>query len=169
MSVNKTIRCLVILKSCLTIVSALAFVMLSIPAYSQLDSCIVSYVVDGDTFYSDNNGKTDKYRLIGIDTPEIAHHGKVGQVLGNEAKEFLKSLIDSRLIYLEYDAQSHDKYGRLLVYAYLADLTMINAVMIDSGYAQLMTIPPNVKYADLLRNKLKAARNSKKGLWGLNN
>jgi len=41
----------------------------------------------------------------------------------------------------------------------------INAVLVASGYAIPMTIPPNVKYADLFKELYGEARKNKRGLW----
>ena len=59
---------------------------------------------------------------------------------------------------LELDVQPRDKYGRLLAYVYLSDGTMLNALLVQEGYAQVMTIPPNVKYQDLFLKLQREAR-----------
>jgi len=41
----------------------------------------------------------------------------------------------------------------------------INATIIKSGYASPMTIPPNVKHADLFKELYEEAREQKRGLW----
>jgi len=41
----------------------------------------------------------------------------------------------------------------------------LNARIIKSGYATPMTIPPNVKYADLFKELYEEAREQKRGLW----
>lgn len=43
---------------------------------------------------------------------------------------------------------------------------MFNAELLMSGYAQVMTVPPNVKYADLFVKLQREAREKGKGLWG---
>ena len=41
----------------------------------------------------------------------------------------------------------------------------INAEIMKVGYAQVMTVPPNVKYAELFLKLQKEARDNKRGLW----
>jgi len=65
---------------------------------------------------------------------------------------------------LELDVQERDKYGRLLAYVYVGDM-MVNAEMVAQGYAQIMTIPPNVKYQDLFLKNQREARLLQLGLW----
>ena len=56
--------------------------------------------------------------------------------------------LQDKTVYIELDVQECDKYGRVLAYVWLDEETMLQDVLIQNGYAELMTIPPNVKYAD---------------------
>ena len=47
-----------------------------------------------------------------------------------------------------------------------AEPTMLNAYLVENGFAQVMTIPPNVKYADLFLKLQREARENGRGLWG---
>lgn len=136
---------------------------------------VVEYVYDGDTFRLTDQRKV---RLIGIDTPESRENPKlhkdarrsgqdVATILkaGREASQFTRELLQGQRVRLETDVQTHDRYGRLLAYVYLEDGTFVNARIIASGYASLMTIPPNVQHADEFRDLLKEARKKRLGLW----
>jgi micrococcal nuclease len=68
-------------------------------------------------------------------------------------------------VYLEKDAGDTDKYGRLLRYVYTEDGKMFNEVLVQEGYAQVMTIQPNVKYQERFVQAQRQAREGKKGLW----
>ena len=63
------------------------------------------------------------------------------------------------------DAGDTDKYGRLLRYVYTEDGKMFNEVLVQEGYAQVMTIQPNVKYQERFVQAQRQAREGKKGLW----
>ena len=136
---------------------------------------LVKRAVDGDTVVLEN-GK--RVRLIGIDTSEMHESEKLYRdsrrtqqdirtikELGRRAYEFTKNLVEGRRVSLEFDVEKHDKYNRLLAYIYLKDGTFVNAKIVEEGYASLMTVPPNVKYADLFLKLYQGARASKKGLW----
>jgi len=43
---------------------------------------------------------------------------------------------------------------------------MINAELVRQGYAQVATIPPNVRYADRFRQLHQEAREARRGCWG---
>lgn len=124
----------------------------------------VARVVDGDTIEIEGG---EKVRLIGVNTPETKDPRKPVEYFGQEAYEFTKSLLEGKDVYLEYDVEKTDRYGRILAYIYLADGTFVNAELVKQGYAQVMTIPPNVKYADLFVELQREAREADKGLWGL--
>ncbi|SMB90253.1 nuclease homologue [Thermanaeromonas toyohensis ToBE] len=135
----------------------------------------VHQVIDGDTIMVIlADGREEKVRFIGVNTPEIS--GQV-QPYGLEAKAYTKKRLDGRRIYLELDTAERDKYGRLLAYVWLERpqnkslpeirAKMFNAELLLEGYAQVMTVPPNVKYAEIFKQLEKEARNARKGLWGL--
>jgi micrococcal nuclease len=52
----------------------------------------------------------------------------------------------------------------LVAYVYVGD-TMINAELVAQGYAQVMTIPPNVKHQDEFLKLQRQARALQLGLW----
>ncbi|MCX8060755.1 MAG: thermonuclease family protein, partial [Aquificaceae bacterium] len=87
--------------------------------------------------------------------------------MGKEAKRFTQSLLPAGgKVYLEFDVQKTDRYGRLLAYVWLSDGRMLNEVIIKEGYAQVYTIPPNVKYQERLLSAQRRAREEGRGLWG---
>ncbi|MCU0641912.1 MAG: thermonuclease family protein [Candidatus Margulisbacteria bacterium] len=122
---------------------------------------LVKRVVDGDTIKL-VNGETVRY--IGVDTPETKHPRKPVQYYGKEASAANKKLVGGKRVRLEFDVQPRDKYGRLLAYVYVDDI-FVNAWLIENGYAQVMTIPPNVKHQDHFLKLQREARENKRGLW----
>lgn len=128
---------------------------------------VVIEVIDGDTFWVDDGSEKGlKVRLIGVDAPETRRSARkeVGHY-ADEAKKFLTDLILKREVRLELDAAARDRYGRTLAYVYLRDGTFVNAELLKQGYAMVMTVPPNVRYAeDFLRLQVEARKRGK-GLW----
>jgi micrococcal nuclease len=137
------------------------------PAQKPSNWYQVSQVVDGDTFWIVNgNQEREKIRLIGVDAPESRKSGKkeIGH-FGKESKIFLDQLLTGKKVRLEYDVGKYDRYKRTLGYVYLEDGTFLNAYLIKNGYASVMTVPPNVKYADQFVKLQKEAREKNRGLW----
>lgn len=143
------------------------------------DYATVEKITDGDTFSVIFNGRKEKIRLIGIDTPESRRNDrskKQGKeenldqedivAMGKEAKAFISRQIQKgHQVRLEFDVQERDKYGRFLCYVYLEDGRMLNEIMIGEGYAYPLTIAPNVKYESKFRQAFVEARENSRGLW----
>lgn len=125
----------------------------------------VRRVVDGDTIELDDGTKV---RLIGIDTPESVDPRRPVECLGKEAAAHTASLLPpGTLVRLEYDVEREDRYGRTLAYVYRAgDGLFVNAQIAADGFAQQLTIPPNVAEADEIAAAVAEARANGRGLWG---
>lgn len=124
-------------------------------------------VVDGDTFWADDGSRKGiKIRLIGVDAPESRTTGqkKIGY-FGQQSKEYLSKLLTNKRVRLQYDVGRKDQYNRTLAYVFLPDGTFVNAELVKRGYAVVMTIPPNVKYADKFLKLERKARKNKRGYW----
>jgi micrococcal nuclease len=140
---------------------------LSVAASPDLEYATVVSVVDADTIWVELNGEQEKVRYIGIDAPETRHPIKGVEEYGHEAKSANRKLVEGKTVRLEFDVGRRDKYGRLLAYVYLEDGTFVNAWLVEHGFAQVMTVPPNVKHQDLFLNLQREPRESKRGgLWG---
>ena len=85
---------------------------------------------------------------------------------GKQASDANRRLVDIKTVRLEFDVEQRDRHGRLLSYVYLEDGTFVNAWLVKWGYAQVMTVPPNVKHQDLFLKLQREAREAKRGLWG---
>jgi len=149
-------------------VAGLLAIACAISALDQSTTQVqVVTVTDGDTIWvCCLNGQREKVRYIGMDAPETQHPVKGVQEYGHEAKAANRKLVDGKMVRLEFDVGRRDKYGRLLAYVYLEDGTFVNAWLVREGFAQVMTIPPNVKYKDLFLKLQREARDANRGLWG---
>lgn len=128
----------------------------------------VNKVSDGDTFWCiDNKGLKVKVRLIGIDAPESRNVFNVKkQPFGKAASTYAEDLLLHKLVRLEFDVDSLDRFGRTLAYAYLADQTFINEKIVLDGFATALTYPPNVKHEHRFVKAQRTARQKKRGIWG---
>ncbi len=127
----------------------------------------VARVVDGDTIVIDSG---QKVRYIGMDTPETHDPRKPVQCFGPEAAEKNKQLVEGKIVRLVKDVSETDKYGRLLRYVYLdkpatTEAIFVNEYLVKAGYARVLTIPPDVKYADQFLKDQQQAQQHNMGLW----
>lgn len=121
----------------------------------------VKKVIDGDTVLLENG---ERVRYIGVDTPELKDSRKAVRDFAKRAKEANRRMVDKKEIRLEFDVQTRDRYKRLLAYVYV-DTVFVNAWLVENGFAKVMTVPPNVKYANRFEKLQKDARSRRKGLW----
>jgi micrococcal nuclease len=121
-------------------------------------------VVDGDTIHVKLGERVEKVRYIGVNTPEIHHPTRGEEPGGRQAAEVNRRLVGGRRVRLELDVRARDRYGRLLAYVWVGDL-MVNAELVRLGYAQVMTVPPNVKHQELFVKLQREARDAGRGLW----
>lgn len=130
----------------------------------------VLHAVDGDTLAIQIEGRAEKVRLVGVDTPETVHPNKPVEYFGKEASAFTHRMADGKTVRLEFDQASaatghRDKYGRLLAYVFLPDGTLLNAEIIRQGYGHAYTRFPFAKMEEF-RNLEREAREAGRGLWG---
>ena len=126
---------------------------------------LVVKVVDGDTIHVRTGDRVEKVRYIGMNTPEVHHPTRGEEPGGRAASDVNRQLVAGRHVRLELDVQDRDRYGRLLAYVWVGE-TMINAELVARGYAQVMTVPPNVRYQQLFLQLQRDAREAGRGLWG---
>jgi endonuclease YncB( thermonuclease family)/membrane-bound metal-dependent hydrolase YbcI (DUF457 family) len=135
--------------------------------------CFVTRVIDGDTIVVSFKGGIEHIRLIGIDTPEIAHPdipGKeTGDYFGEDAKRFVERIIWKREVTLTYeraDIVERDKYNRILAYVWLEDGTLLNKLLVEEGYARYYPYFP-FKFSKEFQLAEAEAQVDGKGLWAL--
>ena len=118
-------------------------------------------VVDGDTVIVVASKDELKVRMIGINTPESVHsdiskNTPEGIIASNYTKNALK---EGMTIYLEYDVNDTDQYGRTLAYIWLSnnvdtssfeDFCKYNygAILLQNTYCEAKYYAPNDKYKD---------------------
>jgi len=133
-----------------------------------------------DTPESGNNSKTRR------DSKRTGQDIKTITAMGKRATEFVKPLVEGKQVRLEFDVGKKDRYGRLLAYVWYemkireharpikglpqpwierSKEVMLNAEIVEAGYASPMTYPPNVKYAELFVRLYGEARENNRGLW----
>lgn len=123
----------------------------------------VKRVVDGDTFETKQG---EKVRLIGVNTPETVKPNSPVEAYGKEASDFTKKMLSGKPIYMFRDAGDKDTYGRLLRYVFIAgESVMYNEQLVSEGYANTMTIQPNVMFQKKFLELEREARSNNKGLW----
>ncbi|MDD3897290.1 MAG: lamin tail domain-containing protein, partial [Candidatus Peribacteraceae bacterium] len=107
---------------------------------------------------------TIRVRMIGIDTPETVHPAVAVQRYGTEASDFTKALLQDQNVELEFDAETWDKYDRLLAYIYLVGGDMVQRQLLRHGLAYAYLRFPFLR-ADEFAALEEEARAARLGLW----
>ena len=123
----------------------------------------VARVVDGDTLVVSE--PRERVRLIGADTPETVKPNHPVEPWGPQATEFTKAFLSGGEVRLEFDAESRDKYGRILAYVWVGD-RMLNEELIRAGLARA-----EMQYRYSAANKARfrqaesEAQAARRGIW----
>jgi len=127
----------------------------------------ITNVVDGDTVDVLIDGREERLRLIGIDTPETVRPDHPVECFGREASAFARELLNGQDVLLEDDPgqDNRDRFGRLLRYVWLPDGRLVNYEMIVQGYAFEYTYNRPYTYQAPFRAAQQAAREAQTGLW----
>ena len=130
------------------------------PAGGGRTVATVTRNTDGDTLRLSGIGRV---RLIGVDTPEV--YGGA-ECYGHEASAFTARVLPpgTRVGY-RLGPETRDRFGRALAYLWLADGRFFNQMLVDRGYARVLTIAPDDAYADRFTAAQRRARSAGRGLW----
>lgn len=116
---------------------------------------------DGDTLWLSGIGKV---RLIGVDTPEV--YGD-DECYGHQASAFVERTLPlGSTVRYRLGTEERDRYGRALAYVYLDGGRFLNLLLVRRGFAQVLTVPPNVEFAERFARAARRARAAGRGLWG---
>ena len=124
-------------------------------------------VIDGDTVDIKLDGRTERVRLIGVNTPETKHPTKPIECFGPEASAYMTQLLPKGTdVRIERDEEARDRYGRMLLYLYRdSDNLFINLDLISRGYGTPMSIEPNTFHRNEFVHAAALAEASNVGLW----
>ncbi len=128
---------------------------------------VVEHVIDGDTIDVRLGGRTERVRLIGVDTPETVAPTRPVQCYGAEASAHTKALLPAGTpVRLERDEVSRDKYGRLLAYVFReSDDLLVNLTLVEGGFGNAVTFGDNEALYPVLSAAEARARAAGTGLW----
>lgn len=131
------------------------------------DDGTIDRVIDGDTVDIVIDGEVERFRLIGIDTPETVDPRKPIQCFGKEASQHLTELLSGQIVTIEPDESQGDvdKYDRNLAYLILADGTNVGEKMLSDGFAYEYTYGKPYAHQNNFKIAEQAARDNERGLW----
>lgn len=128
----------------------------------------IEYIYDGDTLSLIIDGKKEKIRILGIDTPEVDGY-RTAECYGDDASAYAKEYLKKKRVTLLKSkiGDEKDRYERLLRYVFVEGKDF-GAHLIKEGYAESYKIFPHdrMEYYNELE---KEAQENKKGMWNEEN
>jgi endonuclease YncB( thermonuclease family) len=130
------------------------------------ETSAVKRAVDGDTLALADGRPV---RVIGVDTPEVAHGREPAEALGNEARDYTRAwlLRQGGKVRLRFDAERRDHYQRELAHVFGVNGESLEARLLAEGLASVLTIPPNDWNHRCYLEAERSARNARRGVWRL--
>jgi micrococcal nuclease len=122
----------------------------------------VSYVVDGDTLeVALDNGRSERVRLIGVDTPER------GRCFAGRATGLARRLADDHRVLLKGDGTqaTRDVYGRLLAYAWIDSRRDLGFQLLAGGVAKVYVHERPFQRLTAYRHAERIGRGLSDSLW----
>lgn len=138
------------------------------------ETAIVAKVIDGDTIRL-KDGRL--VRLIGINTPELAHNHQPLEPMAKEARQALISILDKARsdsdaksetgmkVGLRYGLERKDRYGRTLAHVFTDNGQSIEAALLTAGMGAQIVVPPNDWNIACYKAAENEARQARQGVW----
>lgn len=130
----------------------------------------VDRAIDGDTVSVTrvNGGATERVRMIGVNTPEIAHApGESDQCFGPEALFFTRTLVGHEA-WLTFDRLCVDPYERTLAFVHVGPgpAGLWERQLVRRGLGRAYIIGRNDALEADIQADQREARAADRGLWG---
>lgn len=161
----------------------------------EFDGADVACTLDGDTFDVGACGDGgERFRLLGVDTPELEHPGQAEECYGPQAATFLADALTDEEVTITFDRTCVDVYGRSLGYVWaMGDLfedlardpdfqpylwsypydpeepaILLNEVLLGEGFAEQYPeeLAGTLFFQQRLDGAAAKAEQARRGLWG---
>jgi micrococcal nuclease len=134
---------------------------LNMPTYS------VVRVADGDTITVNYNGKNERVRLIGIDSPELNVETNNPECFARESAAFAKDRMAGQRVGLVFDDSQgkRDRFDRLLAHIILPGGENYQQLALANGYANYFRYNKPFLFDDAYKQAENLAKQKNRGLW----
>jgi micrococcal nuclease len=136
------------------------------PAWAQsvTGPAYVTRVVDGETLYAEVAGRLEVVRYLEVNAPQIAHPTRGPEPYAALTREVNRRLVEGKWIYLVFEGEPRDRFGRLLAYVWVGDV-FVNAMLIHRGFGEAATSTTPTPYGEYFRSLEAGARQDARGFW----
>ena len=120
--------------------------------------------LDGETLEVKLGDRVVLVRHIGIRTPTLDGPVAGSQAYHRRAATAHAALVEGREVALHFDVATRNAAGATLAHA-MVDGRLVSADLVSRGFAEVATVPPNVRYREYLRALQAKAQAERAGLW----
>ncbi len=122
----------------------------------------VQAVYDGDTVLLTDGRKV---RVVGINTPEVAHGDQAMEPIADQAHKALLALIGGKRIILKVGSDKKDHYGRVLAHLFDYQGKNITRELLMQGLGFQVAFPPNLWGVACYQSAEQIAKQHHLGVW----
>lgn len=123
----------------------------------------ITKITDGDTVQAITpEGTKLKVRLYGIDAPETAKGKIPGEPFGNDARDYLATLVNQKSVRVEI--RDVDRYRRMVAILWLGEWN-VNQEMLNAGLAEAYREYLKTPYRNPFLQAEQEAKAQRKGIW----
>lgn len=138
------------------------------PAPTDAQVHQVTKVYDGDTIAIQNNNKSTKVRLLGVNTPEKSHRttGRA-EPFANVASDFLRQFIerDNNAVGIGVGEQKYDTHKRTLAWVFSRNGTLYAEILLRRGLGYHVATFADERFVSCLQAAENDARINRRGVW----
>ena len=120
--------------------------------------------IDGETIEVRVGDQVETVRYIGVRPPVIHHPTKGADYYRQQATAANAALVEGQEVTLQPGAVPRDSAGRLLAFVF-ANGQLVNAELVRTGFAEVVTIPPNFHFRRELLTLQVQAQMARVGIW----
>lgn len=103
----------------------------------------------------------EQVTFLSIDVVHVNH-----DLLGDRIHEFLiEKLNESGEVMLGFDQEMRNESGQLQAIVQLRDGTKLNEMLLETGYAKVLIVEPNIKMENVYKKSEQIAKTNKVGIW----
>lgn len=121
----------------------------------------IGKIINNNTFEIIVGDHIEQVTFLSIDVVNINH-----EILGDRIYEFISDqLTNSQEVMLSFDQEMRNENGQLLAIVKLRDGTIMNELLLETGYAKVLVTEPNIKMENIYKKFEQLAKTNKVGLW----
>lgn len=121
----------------------------------------IGKILSNDSFEIIVGDHIEQVTFLSLDVVDINH-----EVLGDTVHNYLDDQLSaSAEVSLSFDQEMRNESGQLQAIVQLKDGSKLNEVLLETGYAKVLIVEPNIKMENVYKKHEQLAKSTKAGIW----